>query len=210
MLTDRQQAVLDFVQDQHDQHGVFPTLREIQAHFGFASPFAATRHLQALQKKGALLRQPGKARAFTLPSSRPSSTSRSGGGLLSIPIFGVIPAGLPAANAADIEPDETVAVDPASLGLRRNSRVFGLRVKGDSMIGASILEDDLVFLAPREPTPGQIVAALIDGESTLKRFLHQRGRPFLRAENPRYPDLLPATELIIQGVMVGLLRRAAQ
>lgn len=207
MLTDRQQAVLDFVQAQHDQHGVFPTLREIQAHFGFASPFAATRHLQALEKKGALLRQPGKARAFTLP--RHNSASRSGGGLLSIPIFGVIPAGLPAANAADIEPDETVAVDPASLGLRRNSRVFGLRVKGDSMIGANILEDDLVFLAPREPTPGQIVAALIDGESTLKRFLQKRGRPFLRAENPRYPDLLPATELIIQGVMVGLLRRAA-
>lgn len=201
MLTDRQQAVLDFVRTQQERHGMFPTLREISAHFGFASPFAATRHLQALEKKGVLIRQPGKARAFTLPAEPAKPT------LLSIPIFGVIPAGLPAANAQGIEPDETVAVDAASLGLRRNSRVFGLRVRGDSMIGANILEDDLVFLAPREPTPGQIVAALIDGESTLKRFLHQRGRPFLRAENPHYPDLLPATELIIQGVMVGLLRR---
>lgn len=207
MLTDRQQAVLDFVRAQHERLGLFPTLREIQAHFDFASPFAATRHLQALEKKGALTRQPGKARAFTLPASRHSSASRNGGGLLSIPVFGVIPAGLPAANAQEIEPDESVAVDAASLGLRRNSRVFGLRVRGDSMIGANILEDDIVFLAPREPTPGQIVAALIDGESTLKRFLHQRGRPFLHAENPRYPDLLPAAELIIQGVMVGLLRR---
>jgi repressor LexA len=203
MLTDRQQAVLDFVQAQHERHGLFPTLREIQAHFGFASPFAATRHLQALEKKGALIRHPGKARAFTLPDA-PAKPA-----LLSIPIFGVIPAGLPASNAQEIEPDETVAVEPASLGLRRNSRVFGLRVRGDSMIGANILEDDLVFLAPREPTPGQIVAALIDGESTLKRFLQKRGRPFLRAENPRYPDLIPAAELIIQGVMVGLLRRAA-
>ena len=201
MLTDRQQAVLNFVRTQQERHGIFPTLREIQAHFGFASPFAVTRHLQALEKKGALTRHPGKARAFTLPAG-PAKPA-----LLSIPVFGVIPAGLPATNAQEVEPDETVAVDAASLGLRRNARVFGLRVRGDSMIGANILEDDIVFLAPREPTPGQIVAALIDGESTLKRFLQKRGRPFLRAENPRYPDLLPATELIIQGVMVGLLRR---
>ena len=205
MLTDRQQAVLDFVHAHREQYEVFPTLREIQAHFGFASPFAVTRHLQALEKKGALSRQPGKARAFTLP--RHSPARRDDGGLLSIPVFGVIPAGLPAANAQYLEPDETVAVDASSLGLRRNSRIFGLRVRGDSMIGANILEDDIVFLTPREPSPGQIVASLIDGESTLKRFLQKHGRPFLRAENPRYPDLLPAAELIIQGVMVGLLRK---
>jgi repressor LexA len=77
------------------------------------------------------------------------------------------------------------------------------------MLGAHIVENDVVFLTPREPRPRDIVAALIDGESTLKRFLLQRGRPFLHAENPRYPDLLPATELIIQGVMVGLLRTGA-
>jgi repressor LexA len=74
------------------------------------------------------------------------------------------------------------------------------------MIDAGILDRDVVFLTPSEAHPHDIVAALIDGESTLKRFLVQRGRPFLRAENPRYPDLLPATELVIQGVMVGLLR----
>ena len=201
MLTDRQQAVLDFVHAHREQQEVFPTLREIQAHFGFASPFAVTRHLQALEKKGVLSRQTGKARAFTLPDKSPKPA------LLSIPVFGVIPAGLPAANAQYLEPDETVAVDAASLGLRRNARIFGLRVKGDSMVGANIIEDDIVFLSPREPVPGQIVAALIDGESTLKRFLQKRGRPFLRAENPHYPDLLPVAELIIQGVMVGLLRR---
>ena len=67
MLTDRQQAVLDFVHAHREQQEVFPTLREIQAHFGFASPFAVTRHLQALEKKGVLIRQTGKARAFTLP-----------------------------------------------------------------------------------------------------------------------------------------------
>ena len=204
MLTARQQQVLDFVHDHRDRHGLFPTLREIQAHFGFASPFAVTRHLQALERKGVLQRQPGKARAFTSPSSARR------GPVVDIPLYGVIPAGLPAANQADIEPDSYVAVDAASLGVRPHTRLFALRVRGDSMTGAGILEGDTVFLTPREPAPGQIVAALIDGESTLKRFLIQRGRPFLRAENPRYPDLLPAAELVIQGVMVGLLRRTSQ
>ena len=90
--------------------------------------------------------------------------------------------------------------------MRPNAKLFALRVRGDSMIDASILDRDIVFLTPREARPNDIVAALIDGESTLKRYLVQRGRPFLRAENPRYPDLVPATELVIQGVMVGLLR----
>ncbi|MCF3650349.1 transcriptional repressor LexA [Synoicihabitans lomoniglobus] len=202
MLTPKQQAVLDYVESSHARHGLFPTLREIQAHFGFASPFAATRHLQALEKKGALTRHPGKARAFTLASPREPKPS-----LLRIPVFGVIPAGLPAANSQELEPDETVAVSAADLGLPTRSRLFGLRVHGDSMTGANIIEDDIVFLTPGEPRAGQIVAALLDGESTLKRFLHHAGRPFLRAENPRYPDLLPAEELLIQGIMVGLLRR---
>lgn len=207
-LTPKQRAVLAYVLAHRDRHDVFPTLREIQAHFGFASPFAATRHLQALEKKGALTRQPGKARSFHLPACLPFTTP-SPSSLLSIPVYGVIPAGLPAANTQLPEADETVAIDPATLGLRPGSRrpLFALRVRGDSMIGANILEDDLVFLTPGEPRPGQIVAALIDGESTLKRFLHQNGRPLLRADNPRYPDLLPAEELLIQGLMVGLLRR---
>ena len=204
-LTPKQQAVLAYVHAHRDRHGAFPTLREIQAHFGFASPFAATRHLQALEKKGALTRQPGKARSFRVPAIPPASTPA----LLSVPIYGVIPAGLPATNAQHPDADETVAIDPEFLGLSpaRRRQLFGLRVRGDSMIGANIIEDDLVLLTPGEPRPGQIVAALIDGESTLKRFLQHNGRSFLRAENPRYPDLLPAEELLIQGLMVGLLRR---
>jgi repressor LexA len=200
MLTDRQRQVLDFVHAYRDRSGMFPSLREIQAHFGFASPFAVTRHLQALERKGALHRQPGKARAFTSP------TLTRRGPLLQVPLYGVIPAGLPAANEEAVEPDRYVSVDAASLGLRSTTRLFALRVRGDSMTGAHILDGDVVFVTPREPASGQIVAALIDGESTLKRFLLQRGRPFLRAENPRYPDLLPAAELVIQGVMVGLIR----
>lgn len=198
-LTDRQQQVLDFINAHHRQHGVAPSIREIQAHFDLASPFGIQRHLQALSEKGALRRLEGKARGL-LPQSHPRR-----GALAEIPLFGTIPAGF-AVETQAIEPDSYISVDTASLGVRPNTKLFALKVRGDSMTDASILDGDTVFLTPREPRPRDIVAALIDGESTLKRFLIQRGRPFLRAENPRYPDLLPATELIIQGVMIGLLR----
>lgn len=197
-LTDRQQQVLDFVHRHHRQHGVAPSLREIQAHFGLASPFGVKRHLDALAAKGALQRLDGKARGLV-----PNAHAQRGH-LADIPLYGTIPAGLP--TAAEQEPDGYVCVDAASLGVRPNAKLFALRVRGDSMIEANIVEGDVVFLTPREPRPRDIVAALIDGESTLKRFLTNRGSAFLRAENPRYPDLLPVTELIIQGVMVGLLR----
>ncbi len=200
-LTDRQRQVLDFIQQHHGQHGVAPSLREIQAHFGLASPFGIKRHVDALIGKGALRRLEGKARGL-VPSAPPRQHA-----LAEIPLFGVIPAGLPV-DAAQ-EPEGHVAIDPASFGVRPGAQLFALRVRGDSMVDAGILDRDTVFLTPREPRPRDIVAALIDGESTLKRFLVQRGLPFLRAENPRYPDLLPARELVIQGVMVGLLRAHA-
>lgn len=201
VLTDRQQQVLDFILAQQLQQGVSPSLREIQAHFGFASPFAVQRHVDALTKKGALQRLAGKARGLLHPAHHPGSA------LMSIPLYGVIPAGLPTDTEQHAE--SHISVDAASLGVRANAKLFALRVRGDSMIGANIVDRDIVFLTPREPRPNDIVAALIDGESTLKRFLTQRGHAFLRAENPRYPDLLPAMELIIQGVMVGLLRTGA-
>src|SRR3954468_1281769 len=198
-LTDRQQQVLDFVHAHHRQHGVSPSIREIQAHFGLASPFGVQRHLDALTEKGALRRLEGKARGL-LPQSHPRR-----GALAEIPLFGVIPAGY-GVETQVTEAESYISVDTISLGVRPNTKLFALKVRGDSMINASILDGDTVFLTPREARPQDIVAALIDGESTLKRFLVQRGRPFLRAENPRYADLLPASELIIQGVMVGLLR----
>ncbi len=201
-LTERQQQVLEFIHAHHREHGVAPSLREIQAHFGLASPFGIQRHVNALTQKGALRRLDGKARGL-LPPAYPRR-----GSLLEIPLYGTIPAGLPV-EAEQQEPESYISVDTATLGVRPNTKVFALRVRGDSMMNASILDGDTVFVTPRDPRPNEIVAALIDGESTLKRFLLQRGRPFLRAENPRYPDLLPATELIIQGVMVGLLRVGA-
>jgi repressor LexA len=198
-LTARQQQVLDFIRAHHRQQGMSPSLREIQAHFGLASPFGIKRHVDALTEKGALTRLDGKARGI-LPVSHVNR-----GALADIPFFGSIPAGY-GVETQVTEPDGYVSVDTVSLGVRPTTKLFALKVRGDSMINASILDGDTVFLTPREPRQQDIVAALIDGESTLKRFLVQRGRTFLRAENPRYPDLLPASELLIQGVMVGLLR----
>ena len=198
LLTDRQQEILDFILGHQAQTGIAPSLREIQSHFKLASPFGVKRHIDALITKGALKRLDGKARAL-LP---PQPVARR---ILSdIPLYGTIPAGLPVESSQ--EPDRFVSVDCASLGVRPGTRLFALTVRGDSMIGANILDGDVVFVTPKEPRSRDIVAALIDGESTLKRFLLQRGQAVLRAENPKYPDLMPANELLIQGVMVGLLR----
>ena len=82
-------------------------------------------------------------------------------------------------------------------------------MRGESMNGAQIADGDTVILQKRLPKNGDIVAALIDGETTLKRYLVEAGQPFLKAENPAYPNLIPATELTVQGVMIGLLRRVS-
>ena len=98
-------------------------------------------------------------------------------------------------------------MDASSIGVRKGQRLFALKVRGDSMIGAGINDGDLVVLEMKEPRHGDIVAALIDEETTLKRYVTSRGRPFLKAENPRFPDLIPVRELVIQGVMVALIRK---
>lgn len=198
MFTERQQEILDFIREQQDLRGMTPTTAEIMERFGFASPNAVTSHLQALERKGALLREPNKARGLVL------ADSYRGRAMIEIPIYGTIPAGLPADERQ--EPDGCISVDVETLRLPKGARVFALKVRGDSMIGAGILSGDVVVLEFREPRNGEVVAALLDGETTLKRYVVQRGRPFLKAENPRFKDLIPAQELVIQGVQVGLLR----
>jgi repressor LexA len=101
-----------------------------------------------------------------------------------------------------------VSVDVDTLGVKPTSRTFALEVRGDSMIGRHIMHGDYAILEHGvEPRGGEVVAALIDNESTLKTFVKEKGKAYLRAENPRYPDLIPAGELVIQGVMVALIRR---
>jgi len=131
------------------------------------------------------------------------------GRVVDIPLFGSIPAGMP--QAREQEAEGCVSVDIESLGFKPTRNSFALRVTGDSMIGRHILAGDVVVLEHGpEPHNGQVVAALIDGESTLKTFVLKGGKPYLRAENPKYPDLIPAQELMIQGVFKALIRKASE
>lgn len=201
-LTVRQREVLEFIQKQQRETGLPPTSREIQRYFRFQSQTAAMNHLRALEKKGAIERSPGKARAAIDPRLRWNPNFRS------VSLLGQIPAGM-SVDAAESE-ESTLGVDLNAFGLTTTAQVFALRVRGDSMIGAQIADGDTVILERKSPKNGDIVAALIDGEVTLKRYRASRGKFFLKAENPAYPDLVPAVDLTIQGVMVGLLRRVVR
>lgn len=121
-----------------------------------------------------------------------------------VPLLGSIIAGRPEVQEGRME--TCIDIDPSTLRLPKNARTFALKVRGDSMRNAGIFEGDIVIMEFREAKHGDIVAALIDGETTLKRFIIQGGAPYLRAANPRYPDLIPARELVIQGVLIALLR----
>jgi repressor LexA len=202
-LTRRQQQILDFIQRRQRMEEAAPTFQEIAGQFGFRSPNAVTAHVQALRRKGYLASSPGKARSLRVTSPLARLRSR----VVDIPVFGSIPAGPP--QTREQEAEGCVSVDVASIGFKPNRNTFALRVSGDSMIGRHICDGDIVILEHgSEPRPGQIVAALIDGTSTLKTYLLRSGKPYLRAENPKYPDLLPAQELMIQGVFRALVRQA--
>jgi repressor LexA len=198
MLTDRQRSVLDFIQREQRDKGLTPSTREIQSHFRFASQTSVMQYIAALERKGFLQRHAGKARALITPVQKVRITD--------VPIYGQIPAGMSALTEQNIEGH--VSLDTHSANVSKNHGTFALRVRGDSMIGAHILDGDVVILEQsKEIHNGDIVAALIDGETTLKRYLVDHGRPYLKAENSRYPNLIPARELKIQGVMVSLVRK---
>jgi repressor LexA len=199
-LTARQEEVLNFIRKQQQKTGYPPSSREIQDFFGFQSQTAAMNHLRALEKKGAIRRTPGKARSAVDASLRLPRRARG------IPLLGEIAAGMPVEGVEQAE--LTLDMDLAVFGVSSSSSdLFALKVRGESMCGAQIADGDTVVLQRRIPKNGDIVAALIDGETTLKRYVVEQGKPFLKAENPAYQNLVPATELMVQGVMIGLLRR---
>jgi repressor LexA len=198
MLTDRQKNILDFIQHEQREKGITPSTREIQSHFGFASQTSVMQYIATLERKGFLDRHARKARALITPVQKVRISD--------VPIYGQIPAGMSALTEQTIEGH--VSLDTRSANISKNRGTFALRVHGDSMIGAHIVDGDIVILEDsKEVHNGDIVAALIDGETTLKRYVMERGRPYLKAENPRYPNLIPARELKIQGVMVSLVRK---
>lgn len=203
-LTERQREILEFIRQKQDAERLTPTLREIAAHFGFSSPNAALAHVQALQAKGVLKNLPGRARSLQVVGVNTAGRPRPQ--VVSVPIYGSIPAGLPQDTSQ--EEEGCVLIDIETLGIKPSARTFALKVQGDSMLGKNIVGGDIAIIEHgMEPRSGDVVAALIDGRVTLKTFVVQRGKPYLRAENSRYPNLIPQEELQIQGVMVALVRR---
>jgi repressor LexA len=201
-LTKRQQQVLDFVQQSQQSTGSAPTFREIARHFGFRSPRAASDHVAALCKKGFLSSESGMARSLRVVS--PWQTFRKR--VVDIPIFGSIPAGF--GDRREQEATGCVSVDIATLNIKPSDRTFALQVRGDSMIGRHIVDGDMVVVEHgATPRDGNVVAALIDGESTLKTFVADRRKPYLKAENPKYPALVPVNDLVVQGVVVLVIRQ---
>jgi repressor LexA len=201
-LTSKQQKIVDFILKRQRTDGITPTQQEIADEFGFSSPNSVTQHLRLIRQKGHLKSDSGKARSLRITSPLAKLRSR----LADIPIFGTIPAGIPQTREQDAEGCTTV--DVKSLGFAPTRNTFALRVTGDSMIGKYICDGDIVVLEfGAEPRNGQVVAAYVDGQSTLKTFIVKNGKPYLRAENPKYRDIIPAENLTIQGVLKGLIRK---
>jgi repressor LexA len=207
-LTLRQQEVLGFLQCYMRDERTWPSFREIEAHFGFKSTNAVMGHLKALERKGYISRVPGQARTFRITSdladeSRPPESLD----VVEIPVYGAIAAGFAEAEMAENEIGR-IQIDARTAGLTRTRRSFALRVRGESMVDAGIFDGDTVIVEQALPRDGDIVAALIDRETTLKRFVSKPGRsPYLKAENRAFPSLYPVSELVIQGVVKALVRQ---
>ncbi len=182
-LTRRQRQVLDFIRQCQQTGGPMPSLREIAGHFGFRSPRTVSDHLAALRRKGAVGGEPGRARSLRVLS--PLQALRKP--VADIPVYGSIPAGF--AEERRQEARGCVSIDIATLGIKPTARTFALEVRGDSMIGRHILDGDLVVVEHGQtPRHGDVVAALIDGESTLKTFVADKGKPHLKAETRAIPN----------------------
>jgi repressor LexA len=204
-LTEQQQAIRNFIESEVAAGHPCPSQREIAGHFGFASKTAVVCHLRALVKKGVLAIGARKARSLRLADGARAIRQA----VVEIPLFGSIPAGF--GREREQETGECIPVTIESIGFKPTRNTFALRVAGDSMIGRHICDGDIVVLEHGpEPRPGQIVAALIDRKSTLKTFLLKNGKPFLKAENPKYPELIPSEELVIQGVFRALIRKSKE
>jgi repressor LexA len=175
--------------------GVCPSLTEIQKHFRLKSPSTVAKHIAALVREGKLERLPGR-RSLRLPGEIQFAVP--------LPVLGAISAGVPELRDSDEDAANTSDVRSFGVPIRRGT--FRLKVEGDSMIGAGINPGDQVILEPGEAKHGDIVAAYIDGKNTLKRYLVRNGKHLLHSENPKYPDFTPSEELVIQGIVVGLVR----
>ena len=187
---ENRERIFEFIGSWTRENGYPPSIREICRGVGIASTKAVKYHIDALVSSGVLNRQPRQARALQTP--------RLSAGL---PLLGRIAAGQPLLAVENVEEHVT---------LERFHDCFLLRVRGDSMVGAAIMDSDLVIVQPPDVARnGQIVAAMIDNEATVKRF-HRQGKVVtLHSENPKYPPITVnpgEREFKIVGRVVGVLR----
>jgi repressor LexA len=197
-LTPRQKEILDFIRAYRQKRGLSPTQREICEEFGYSSFGTLQKHIKLLMEKGVLIRDWNKRRSLVLAEEENRRYA------VEVPLYGRIAAGKPIEVVAG---DETVSVPEV---LTRKGENYVLRVNGSSMIEDGIHDGDFVVVNRRERAQnGEMVAALVNGEATLKRYYRESdGRIRLQPANERMsPIFVNENELKVQGVVVGLMRR---
>lgn len=224
-LTERQRQILDFISKRIEEQGYPPTIREIGEEMGIKSTNGVNDHLKALERKGYLERQGLKSRALRpvhLEGGEASTSPAKRGGdvvaavmppegdAVEVPVLGRVAAGSPI--LADENVEATVRVDSFLLGGARGSKVFALRVSGDSMIDAGILDGDYIFVRKQlEARPNDIVVAMIDGEATVKRYLPKGNViQFIPENSTMEPIVVKKSDFrstSIIGVVCGVYRR---
>ncbi len=200
-LTERQQALLAYFEQETAQTGKAPSLRQAALDLG-VSHAAVAQTLKVLEKKGCIRREGRYSRTVHILNrlQKPAGMQRA----REIPVIGRIAAGLP--MYAQQEWEGTIVADGA---VYRGENLFALRIRGDSMTGAGIFENDLVICEPRQyAQSGEIIAALVNNEeATVKRFFLRDGQIELRPENPDYrPVRYGFGQILIQGKVIGLFR----
>lgn len=210
-LTKRQEQTLDFIRESIKGRGYPPTLREIGEHMGIRSTNGVNDHLRALERKGYLRREDMKSRALRVvddDEATPELPPSAGDDVVSIQVLGRVAAGLPL--MADENVIDTVHVD--RMMVKGGRDVFGLKVQGDSMIEAGILNGDYIFVRKQSGAErGEIVVALIGDEATVKYFYPEKEYiRFQPANSAMAPILVRASDFrstMIIGKVVGVYRR---
>lgn len=204
-LGPRQKKILDFILTTVEARGYPPSVREIAEAVGLASPSTVHAHLEALQKKGYIRKDPTKPRAIELSYAPDIGPAASSSGVKKVPLVGRIAAGAPTQALEEIED-----VLPLPASIVGDGTLFMLKVKGDSMHDAGIHDGDLVVVRKQDTAqPGEIVAALLEDEATVKTLVRQggaTGRMILRPENAAYAPIEVTADTRILGRVVALLR----
>jgi repressor LexA len=199
--TEKQAQVLQAIEAFKDEHGYPPSVREIGERVGLSSTSTIHAHLKALERRGLISRDPTKPRALRSGQQNAGAAPMPEG--IVLPIVGKVAAGVPITAAENLEGDFLL---PAAF-VPRASDSFMLRVQGDSMVDAAILDGDLLVVRPR-PTAenGEIVVAMLDGEATVKRYYREPGRIRLQPENSTMEPIY-ASDVEILGRVEAVVRR---